>query len=299
MKSNCLSSSFVIGVTCLACTARLPAATVQTLGTGSAVSVTDRIATFDSLTSANTMELGNYTEGGLRVTTGSQAWGADPPMSAQLDPFHGAGAPDRAFFAFANGTLEWVIIQTTNQARMHAVEFLYGNTWTTGDIYGTYPWGNNSAYVEWQTLSNGTVVSAGQIGPNPLLAVGTVIGFFDATGFDQLQVKCKIANSSPPDYQAIALDNLIVQLTNRPPAPVIYGSDFSVNPSNHVPSLTVWDTLSGSQYRMVYTEDLVSGIWHPVTPPGPDGWVSGGGPLTFTDPGAGGRPHRFYRVEAK
>ena len=299
MKTSSLSRPIVISVTCLVCLARLQAATVQTLGAGSAVSSVDRAAAFDSLTATNTMELNNYTEGGLSVTTGSQAWGADPPMSARLDPFHGAGAPDRAFFAFANGTPEWVIIQTTNRARMHAVEFLYGNNWTTGDIYGQYPWGNNFAYVEWQTLNNGLLVSSGQIGPNPMLPVGTVIGFYDPAGFDQLQVKCMIANSSPTNYQAIALDNLMVQLTNRPPAPVIYGSDFSVNPTNGVSSLIIWDTLAGVQYRLVYTESLATGIWTAVTPPLPDGWVSGGGPLTFTDSGSVGRWQRYYRVEAR
>ena len=164
---------------------------------------------------------------------------------------------------------------------MHAIEFLYGNTWTTGDIYGQYPWGNNLAYVEWQTLDNGPVGSSGQIGPNPLLPVGTVLGFYDPAGFDQLQVKCLIANSSPTNYQAIALDNLFVQLTNRPPAPVI------------------WDTLAGVEYRLVYTENLATGIWTAVIPPLPGGWVPGGGPLTFTDSGATGRPQRFYRIEAR
>ena len=161
----------MIGVTCLVSTARLHAATTTTIGSGSAVAVVDRLATFDIINSTYTAELGNYKEGGLSVTTGSQAWGADPPMSARLDPFHLPGGTDGGFFAFANGTAEWVVIQTTNQARMHAVEFLYGNTWTTGDIYDQYPWGNNGAYVEWQTLDNGTLVSSGQIGPNPMLPV--------------------------------------------------------------------------------------------------------------------------------
>jgi hypothetical protein len=275
------------------------AATTQTTGAGSAVSGVDRTATFDTVTSTYTLELGNYAEGGLSVTTGSQAWGADPPMSARLDPFHGAGAPDRAFFAFANGTAEWVVIQTTNQARIYAAEFLYGNTWTTGDVNGTYPWGNNAAFVEWQTLNNGAVVSSGQIGPIPQLSVGTVIGFYDPAGFGQLQVKCRIANAADPNLQAIALDNLLVQLTNRPPAPIMYGSDFSVNPTNQVASLTVWDTLLGCQYRLVYTENLASSLWAPVAPPLPDGWVAGGGPLTFTDTGSSGKPRRFYRVEAR
>ena len=274
-------------------------ATVQMFGSGSTVSVVDRRATFDIINSSYTPELGNYQEGGLSVTTGSQAWGADPPMAARLDPFHLPGGTDGGFFAFANGTTEWVTIQTINQTRMRAVEFLYGNDWTTGDIYGQYPWGNSGAYVEWQTLDNGTVVSSGQIGLNSQLPVGTVIGFYDPAGFDQLQVKCKSPNAADPTLQAIALDNLSVQLTNRPPAPVIYGSDFSVNPTNHVSSLTVWDTLGVCQYRLVYSENLATNSWTPVTPLLPGGWISGGGTLTFTDTNALGHARRFYRVEAK
>ena len=49
------------------------AATIQTLGSGSTVSVIERSATFDSLTSISTQELGNYSEGGLYITTGNQS----------------------------------------------------------------------------------------------------------------------------------------------------------------------------------------------------------------------------------
>ena len=78
---------------------------------------------------------------------------------------------------------------------------------------------------------------------------------------------------------------------------MIYGSDFSVNPTNHIPSLTVWDTLAGLEYRLVYSENLATSFWTPVTPPLPSGWVAGGGTLTFTDLGAPGSSRRFYRVE--
>ncbi len=49
------------------------AATIQTIGAGSAVAVADCSATFDSLNSTNTQELGNYAEGGLSITTGNQS----------------------------------------------------------------------------------------------------------------------------------------------------------------------------------------------------------------------------------
>ncbi len=289
-------AALAIGLACVLPTAEADAATVQLLGAGSAVSSPDLVATFDALTSTNTTELNSYTEGGLSVSTGSQTWGADPPyMVAALHPFGGAGEPNLAFFGMANGTAEWIIIQATNSALIYAVEFMYGNTWS---LNGT-SWGNDQGYVEWQTLNNGVVVSSGQVGPNPILPLGSVLGFFDPAGFDQLQVKCRIANSSPTNYQALALDNLAVQLTNRPPAPVIYGSDFNINPTNNLPILTVWDTITGCQYRMVYTENLGAPVWNPVTPPLPDGWQAGGGALTFTDPGAAGKAQRFYRIEAR
>ncbi|HEY5913022.1 MAG TPA: hypothetical protein VJA21_20725 [Verrucomicrobiae bacterium] len=275
------------------------AATVQTLGTGSAVALVERAATFDSLTSTDTRELGNYSEGGLYVATGNQSWGADPPLAARLDPFHGATAPDRGFFCVAWDNPEWTSIRTTNMAVIHAVEFVYGNGWTTGDIYGQYPWGNNAAILIWQTWLNGTLVSSGSAGGAPMLPVGTVVGFYDPTGFDELTLKAIMLTAADTNSNALALDNVMVQLTNQPPAPVIYGEDFSFNPTNQAASLRVWGTLSGAEYRLVYAEDLASTTWSPVTPPLPDGWVPGGGDLMLTDPGAPGRPHRFYRVEAR
>jgi hypothetical protein len=293
MRTSRLNRAAVIGLVCLSSAACIQAATVSTLGSGAAVTVVDRVATFDSLTSTNTIELGNYSEGGLYITTGNQSWGADPPMAAKLDPFHGATAPDRGFFCVAWDNPEWTSIRTTNNAVIHGVEFVYGNGWTTGDIYGQYPWGNNAAILIWQTWRNGTLVSSGSVGDTSMLPVGTVVGFYDAEGFDELTMKAIMLTTASTNSNALALDNVNVQLTSRPPTPVIYGSDFSVNPTNHIPSLTVWDTLPGVQYRMVYSENPAAGAWTAVTPPLPAGWVSGGGPLTFTDTNAPTRPQRF------
>ncbi len=50
--------------------------------------------------------------------------------------------------------------------------------------------------------------------------------------------------------------------SSLPRALVGYGDDFTVNATNHIPSLTGWSTLSGVQYRLVYSDDLAraSGI---------------------------------------
>lgn len=295
-KTVCFGKVAAISV-CVAFSPLLRAVTVVTTGSGSAVSVVERSATFDILNYTNVVHLENYTEGGLRISTAGDSWAADFAMAALLDPFGGANGTDRAFYAISSGNNEWVTIETTNNALLHGVEFMYGNTWTTGDPQ--VPWGNPNAVLDWQTWNNGTLVSSGTIGPIPMLQLGTIVGFYDHTGFDQLLVRCTIVTSGDPTLQALALDTLQVMLTNRPPAPVIYGSDFTVDPSTGIPSLAVYDTLPGCQYRMVFAESLSSPVWTAVTPPSPDGWTSGGGMLTFSDSSAVGKPQRFYRIEVR
>ncbi len=265
--------------------------TLPCQGAGSAVSSVDLKATFDTLNATTVVHLETYTEGGLRVTTSADSWAADFQMAAQLDPFGGLGT-DRAFYAISSGNNDWVTIETTNTALMYGLEFMYGNTWTTGNSQS--PWGNPQAVLEWQTWKNGTLMSSGTNGPVPMLPLGTIVGFYDPAGFDQLLVRSTIASSGDPTLQALALDNLQVMLTNLPPAPVIYGSDFSVNASA-IPSLTVYDTIAGCEYRLVYSEDLALSTWSPVS----DAWSTGGGTLTLRDGSAPGRPQRFYRVQVR
>lgn len=297
MKAESAILSFLVGAACLGSDRPIEAATLQTIGAGSAVAVVDRSATFATLTSINVVDLGHYTEGGLFVTTGATSWADDVNTAARLDPFHGATAPDRAFFCVSWDNPEWTSIRTTNRAVVHGVEFVYGNGWTTGDA--TYPWGNNNAVLVWQTWRDGTNVSSGTVGDTALLPVGTIVGFYDPAGFDELLMKATIATTADTNSNALALDNVNVMLTNVPPVPLIYGSDFGANPTNHQPELAVYDTIPGCQYRLVYSESVTSLVWNPVTPPLPAGWKAGGGTLTFTDLGAPGRPSRFYRVEVR
>jgi hypothetical protein len=297
MKTSSLISLFTPGVTCLLLSEPGRAATIQTVGSGSAVAVADRSAAFDSLNPQNWMHLENYTEGGLSITTSADSWAADFAMAALCDPFYGANGTDRTFYAISAGNNDWVTIQTTDGLPTYGAEFMYGNTWTSGDFQR--PWGNPNAIFDWQTWRNQVVVSSGSIGPPQMLPLGTIVGFYDPAGFDQLLVRCTSPNSTDPTLQAAALDTLQVMLTNRPPAPLVYGSDLSFDRVTGVPTLTVYETIPGCQYRLIYTETLEPTAWNPVTPPAPAGWVNGGGTLTFTDPGATGRPHGFYRVEVR
>jgi hypothetical protein len=162
-------------------------ATVQTVGTGSAVGTVDRSANFNSLFTG--ADLSAYTEGGLSVTTPGYAY-------LWFDPFNGAG-DGSAFHYASGGNFDWVTIKTTDGARILGVEFLYGNGW----------WGYNFATVDWRTYNGATLSSSG----STIEPAGTVLGFSDPSGFDSLLVRATY--SGVGDYQAIALDDLKVDLT--------------------------------------------------------------------------------------
>ena len=102
-------------------------------------------------------------------------------------------------------------IQTVDQSRMYGLEFLYGNGWSNGDVYGTLPWGNNMIPLEWETYDGANLVSSGSV----TTAVGTVVGFTDPIGFDRLRVR---APGNASNWQEIALDNLNVQTTVPEPS---------------------------------------------------------------------------------
>ncbi len=210
MRSSGAAASILAVSACLVLGGFAGAATVQTFGPGSAVPAGDRAASFAPLV-VNGTPLSDYTEGGLFIGVDGDSWvGEGLPL---FDPFHGANGSDRAFYFPFGGSPGWMTIRATPSAKIHAIEFMYGNGWTTGDIYGV-PWGNHDAIVTWQTWSGGAMVSSGTIGGTPLLEMGTILGFYDPAGFDRLQVKCTIASSGDPSLQALALDNLLVQLTD-------------------------------------------------------------------------------------
>lgn len=200
------------------------ATTTRSVGAGSAVTVVDRSTTFDTINASYAATLDSYSENLLGITTSSSdSWGTDASMLL-LNPFHdvahGPSGADHGFWATAYGSDDWLTIMTIDATKMYGIEFLYGNTWTTGDIYGV-PWGNANALVEWETYLGNTLVSSGSVS---YLAMGSVLGFYDSGGIDRLLVRATIANTPPdmpsPPWQAIALDNLNVQLSPTGDTPV-------------------------------------------------------------------------------
>ena len=72
-------------------------------------------------------------------------------------------------------------------------------------------------HLTWATYLNGSVVGSG----TAAVARGSVVGFSNAAGFDELRVIATNGNATPQfgDYQAIALDNLSAQLAGFLPSP--------------------------------------------------------------------------------
>jgi hypothetical protein len=227
----------MIAVICLTFHDPACAGTIPTEGQGAAVTSIDRFTTFDDLDYAhNGTPLSNFLSGGLYIRTNGNSYYGDnsqgnvPNGGPYFNPFHltSASPPNYSYAGVGGGfyfpydgdfgNTDWLTIETQDAVKIYAVEFLYGNGWSTGDIYGTqtgYPWGNSGAHLDWKTLVGGSVVSSGT---TTYLSVGTVIGFYDPNGFDQLMVRSSHPNSSDPNLQELAIDNLNVQVTIPEPA---------------------------------------------------------------------------------
>jgi hypothetical protein len=217
------------------------AQTVQTFGDGSAVSIIDRFTAFDNLGFIGRgTALSDYQTNGLFIRTNGNSYYGDnefgqigidgvvSPGSPYLNPFHLTSpfGPGQSYvnvgggyyfpYDGAFGNTDWISIQTTESKAIYGLEFLYGNGWSNGNVNGPLPWGNDNAVLEWQTYNGNTLVSSGSV----TTGVGTVVGFSDPDGFDQLRVRAT-ANSIPPDLQELALDNVSVQLTVPEPSSLL------------------------------------------------------------------------------
>jgi hypothetical protein len=92
MKTRSSLARALAALACIVCNSDSHAATMQTVGSGSAVSSVDLSAAFDALNASTVVHLETFTEGGLKVSTSADSWAADLAMAARLDPFDGAMA---------------------------------------------------------------------------------------------------------------------------------------------------------------------------------------------------------------
>jgi len=185
-------TALAVGIAALFSSSAASASVIFSTGAGSAVSSADRVATFDSLTSYG-IPLSSYTEDGLSITTPNVSYVGFPAFS---------NSETTQFFYGNGGGDNFVTITTTDNAPIYGLEFLLG------DGYG-----GTTTNLLWETLSGATVTGSGFVGG---IAKGTVVGWYDSSTFDTLEVAAGeglTASSVLGDFQAIALDNVRVQLS--------------------------------------------------------------------------------------
>ena len=167
---------------------------VQSVGAGTAVTVADYTATFDTI--VENQSLVNYMEGGLTVSTPGVAYIAfDPTAGSGVSGFSGS------FFYPSSGANGAISIKATDGTKLQGVEFNLG----TG--YFVHPL-NDFAYFAYD---NGVQIASGS--SNELS--GSVIGFYDANGFDTLYIGSYVnaadaQSATISSFQAGAIDNLRV-----------------------------------------------------------------------------------------
>lgn len=186
---------FVMG--CLM-TGQTWAAPIYLTGAGNSVTSANYSATFDSIRAG--MSLLGYTEDNLIVSVDDTAYLTFTPGLGFDDYFHYGSA----------GNFSYVSISTADHQEIFGLEFLLG-TGFNNDLPG---------YMTWEIYDNSNRVASGNSGS---IMAGTVVGWADSDGFDELRVG--LSNNVDfilGEIQAIAIDNLNVQTiqTTSGPAPV-------------------------------------------------------------------------------
>lgn len=181
-----LLAGLAIGVMTCMSFVQAEAAPIYSTGAGNSVTTANYSATFDSISTGSSL-LG-YTEDNLIVSVNDTAF---------TDYSPGAGFDDHFHYG-SSGNYDYVSISTANSQDIFGLEFLLGSGW-----YG------QSGYMAWEIYEDAILVGSGNSG---FINAGTVVGWKDANGFDELRVGFSTdASYSLGDYQAIALDNLNVQ----------------------------------------------------------------------------------------
>jgi PEP-CTERM motif len=173
-------------------------AVTQTTGAGSAVSIVEGTANFESLSALSDNP---YLEGGMVFSR----------TNLSNNPCDFAGCAGHPGFVGFSGNYMYGIgsgyfeIAATGGNVFHGLEFTIG---TGFDI--------NPQNVSWQAFSSSILVGSGTLS----LSSGTIIGFSDAIGFDNLRYTSDDRDSY--GYVAPAFDSVHAQFTAAVPEPEIY-----------------------------------------------------------------------------
>lgn len=195
----------LIGVAIFGIGGAASATVMQSLGSGSAVSVVDASADFESTAAVSNNP---YVEDGLSFLRTSLA------SSNNLCGFagctgHTGFAAFTGNFMYSTGTSSFFEIVTTGPVDFRGLEFEAGTGWGLNS--------NNPMFFAWEAFLNGSGVGSG----TGSSTTPPVLGFSDAAGFDRL--KFTVSNSSNVDFvtsfNAPAFDTVRAQFVTDVPEP--------------------------------------------------------------------------------
>ena len=175
-------------------------AVTQTTGAGSAVSIVEGTANFES---RNALFDNPYSEGGMVFSRTGLTFNNNGCGFGGCTSTSGfAGFSGNYMYGVGSGYFE---IAATGGNVFHGLEFTIG---TGFDI--------NPQNVSWQAFSSSILVGSGTLS----LESGTIIGFSDAIGFDNLRYTSD--DRDRYGYVAPAFDSVHAQFTAAIPEPEIY-----------------------------------------------------------------------------
>ena len=159
---------------------------------GGTVTAPDRTATFSTLT-INGTSLASYSEDMLSITVNDD-------LFTNFNAFAPGDTRTTGFHYGTGGNTDFVTIKGTDDATFTAMDFLLGDGFV----------GTALTNLRWATLLNGTITGSGL---QNALVKGSVVGWTDVGGFDELRVAAgRDANLSFGNFQAIALDDVRAQM---------------------------------------------------------------------------------------
>lgn len=174
-------------------------AVTQTTGAGSAVSIVEGTANFESLIA---LSYNPYLEGGMAFSRTGLTFNNNGCGFAGCAS-HSGFVSFSGNYMYGFGTAGYFDMAATGGNVFHGLEFTIG----TG-------FDSNPQNVTWQAFSSSILVGSGTLS----LSNGTIIGFSDAIGFDTLRY------TSGDGYGSVApaFDSVHAQFTAAIPEPEIY-----------------------------------------------------------------------------
>jgi hypothetical protein len=182
------------------------AAVIQTVGSGSAVTTVDALANFENV---NALNANPYLEGGLSFSRTGLTFNNNSCGYAGCS-WHLGFAGFSGNYMYGTGTDGYFTISTTGTSKFSGLEFVVG----TGSS-------NTSASGQWLALNNSIVVGSGSFNTS----VGSTIGFYSASGFDELRYGQLVVNGvgGAPAFDTVRADFVDVQAVPEPVSIALFG----------------------------------------------------------------------------